>query len=365
MASLLMLTGLANAGEKGGNGGGAWVCYAPNGDIKTAELLDLKEAETDPLNLTIARPGTPADAQLEERLRALAAHDPDTVAKMRQVLALLAQPGRWKPVDDSTRFQLAPPVDTALKVIRRERGCSLQGAANYDDSSDIVTYDPEIYAAMNPTDQAALRFHEAYYKVMRGAPFYAANSRFARRMTGAIFSDEGLSLIPPTQGIEYAQYECDAPGKYHFYIIPLLNTLVRMQFTEIAGRKPIEITYADLQITPNPTGDRQVIGQKVAAGLLQSTRKIPKTISWFKEWTTGQNDRNTFFYNAWMSTTSRFEPEYGLRLGAVDTQNGCNGSCGSHHWIFEPLYFHENAGVTLELSAGPANAGELVTCKKL
>ena len=175
----------------------------------------------------------------------------------------------------------------------------MEGAGDFDDSTQILTYDPEILKAMSPTHQAAFDFHGGwYYRVQRLGLSRANDSMFSRKMTGAIFSDAGPHLIPPTQGIERARFVCDAPGKYQFYILPNDDGLtVRVHFTIIDSRYVKDLTYGDYDVRNEHDPVLNMLGHKISQGLLYSERQLHKSHSWVGEWASGRSDENNQWYS--------------------------------------------------------------------
>jgi len=228
------------AGDKEGNGGGSIVCANSDGTLSSAKLLDLRDAEKK--DLTIVRSEIPKEIQLERALRKLWTSAPDLEAKMRIILNTLDS----KTVPLASGKRLAPPTDTDLKQLDEPRNCSLEGVANYDDFTDTLTVDPIIVEKMSQTDQAALKFHEALYKVWRKGSTLVSDSVQVRNLTGRVFASQPLIVISPTVGVERASYLCENQDN-RFFVIPDKNGRVRLQFTKIDAQEMMERTYVDVQ----------------------------------------------------------------------------------------------------------------------
>ena len=243
IGTLLSLNSFAReTGDKEGNGGGSIVCTNTNGTIISAKLLDLREAEKK--QLTITRSNLPREEQLEKALLKLSLTAPDLVAKMRVILGPNSQALDSKVVPLEIGKRLAPPSDMDLKLLDEPRNCSPEGVANYNDFTETLTEDLVIYKAMSPTDQAALMFHEALYKVWRGGSTSVVDSTRARKLTGAVFAVEPLVTIPPSAGIASATHLCENQDS-SFYVIPLANGEIRLQFTKIDHQNMMELTTFD------------------------------------------------------------------------------------------------------------------------
>ena len=225
-------------GDKEGNGGGAIVCTNTDGTIISAKLLDLREAEKKKHG--IARSTILKEVQLEDALKKLSAGGPDLVAKMRDILSTLDS----KIVPPEAGKRLAPPTDTDMTLLDEPRNCSLEGVASYSDLTETLTVDPVIFAAMSPTDQAALKFHEALYKVWRMSSAQVTDSVQVRNLTGAVFSSEALSMTSPLAGTEKATHLCGNQDN-SFFLIPLQEGRLRLQFVKIDGQGLLDLTVFD------------------------------------------------------------------------------------------------------------------------
>lgn len=321
VTSALVLSALqtAHAGNREGNGGGAWVCGNADGSIARAELLDLREAEQ--RGLMVERTNLIShDVQLKFALKKLAAVDPALVARMQKVLDNL------KEVPAPENMVLAPPADTGLKFLHGEANCSLQGVANYDDGLNQLDYSSDIKEAMSETDIAALYFHEALYKVQRDSIPVTISSTAARNLTGAVFSSSPLQVASPREGSENASFSCVAENRaaeetYHFYIIPMNNGQSRVQFTRIAGMKLTEA--ATFETT---TKDR--VSQSIEEGFQSQVRLMKPTDS-VKE------------YKSTFRTSSEFVPV--LDLNVIVGDNSFKGERhAKHEWAWAPIHFERN-----------------------
>ncbi len=228
LALVLSFSNVYAAGGDSGNGGGGIVCLNANGE-RTVKLLDLREAEKNP-GLTITRSNKPWAAQLEAALQKYSAVNADYVKLMRAELKYMASNTI---MEDSLR--LPPPNDTRITDLNEPRNCFLEGVANYDDVTGKLSIDAELEALMSETDRAALRFHEAWYRVQRVNMSPTDNSLVARKVTGAVFAQEPLKVIPVNQGAENAVSTCTSEdAKYSFHIVPT-DDKIELMFTRVNG----------------------------------------------------------------------------------------------------------------------------------
>ncbi len=239
---ILFSSAVTFAGGEGsaGNGGGAVVCTNLDGTIASAKLLDLWEEEISDRGSTFTPGVFSEEVLLEAALRKFEKSSPYDVKKMRAILKTL----EIKPV--SPDKQLLPPVDTGLRAMRRLKGCTLQGVADFDDPTGVLTIDPTILAAMDPLNRAALKFHEALFKVFREAPIFAKNSIHVRKITAAVFADQPLPFVPADADRGIAKFDCDA-GSFSFLIVSKSSGM-EMHFTRFGGRPLFSQMIAQVEV---------------------------------------------------------------------------------------------------------------------
>lgn len=261
--SLLVLIPLsvtsALAGAGGGNGGGGIVCIEASGK-RSVKLLDLREAEKNTA-LTIKRSSAPWKEQLEEALLKYAEVQPDLVKLIRAELAY---------IENNTVLvrdrRLPPPTDTQISDLDEPRNCFLEGVADYNDKEVKLHLDPELDALMPETDRAALRFHEAWYRVQRSKLTPTANSKVARLVTGMVFAQESLESSNELEGADQAVAECSSvDNKYSFFVIPKGAEGTEILFSKISGLKSHERTA--ITINGAVQGDVQILEGKAMKSL--------------------------------------------------------------------------------------------------
>jgi len=316
-----------------GHGGGGILCTDGSGKIFSATLLDLWEVDKDDKSpLFIPRSEEPKALQLERALTKLSQFDPTTAKAMRAVLADLEKPEKRVPIPNDKR--LVPPTDTQLQYLKKEKNCSLVGIASFDDKNDILSVDQEFIDAMSQTDQAALDFHEAYYKVQRQSPAHVTSSIYTRRMTAAIFAGRPVLRIDPKTGLNKARFECDAgSGKYHFYILKDGSTNgTQVQFTKIAGRALIDRVVYDLSFQGQGTMPVRLrtFVEHLNDGFQKNSYEVEAS---------GPSCQN--YYGQLQDADSYFEPNYRVLLKTEDQIDMCDptgGGCSIWFWQKPKLF---------------------------
>ncbi len=327
------------AGERGGNGGGAILCFDEAGTL-SAQLLDLWE--TDAVHaLTIPRLSEPKEDQLRRAMQKLAAQAPRLAAKMYTVLNhLRASPNRM-PVEEGV--QLTPPWDTHLENLRLNHRCSLRGAAAYDDETNTLTFDPVVVEAMPPTDQAALDFHEAAYKVFRQSDALVDSSVEVRRLTRQVFSSAPLIFESAYGGAMAADYRCAGTGRglnpkpFEFYVHPQRGTHAPyLQFTVINGEEVYERTVLPLELgrfartvdaAPRTARDtvlnmRQDLYRRLISGLAQEVIAVSDYGRWNYGYTSPFGEAYRVAIAPFPRTLSTWTPSFTMGLWTMDHSNG-------------------------------------------
>ncbi len=189
LVCLLSISAAAGGGHEHGNGGGAIVCRDRQGQIRSAQLLDLWEARVTQRPLTDKQMNM--DDFIQLGLRRLSRNNPLFGAHIR--IAYEQNKALVQNIPPGT--SLVSPDDTLHWLM--EDGCKLEGAAQYNTSEtdgDVLYIDPAIYNRLPVMDQAALWVHEAVYKVLRQNDL-DENSRRARNYVALAFSKDGLPEV--------------------------------------------------------------------------------------------------------------------------------------------------------------------------
>lgn len=272
---LISIVPTSHAGNDSGNGGGGIVCLNANGK-SSVELLDLVEAAKNP-RLTIQRSSTPWPQQLENALQKYAAVHQDYVTLMREELASMDK----NTVKLAADKRLPPPSDTQITELNEPRNCFIEGVANYNDLQGKLYLDTKLENLMSETDRAALRFHEAWYRVQRTKMTPTNNSKIAREVTGHVFASEPLVFTPAHIGIKNAISECISEDQnYIFYVIPQNNfTSSELLFTRIKGLDIGERTSILVSSNKKVPGQIKVNGDimdSLTEGFIETSRDALK-----------------------------------------------------------------------------------------
>lgn len=157
------------AGPRSSGGGTSVVCRDPQTHkiIGSPELYELFEAENDPrINAHIPRSKKEVKTQIDSILSGLESRSTNgamDVLTMRNSLALVDRD--WTPTGGSVSITMVP--DFVPRFFPKDPRCKLEVTAYYDDLQSVLFVDREIYGRMTNTDKAALKLHEAAYKVNR------------------------------------------------------------------------------------------------------------------------------------------------------------------------------------------------------
>lgn len=181
---------VASAGEKIGNGGGAWACVASNGSVKWLRQIDLYEGTTE-YHLPIQERSTDFYAQAEAAVLKLSRVDERLGRDYAFALMNVKMKARF------VRAELELINDALYRIRPYSTECAggeiryLQ-MANFKDSDHdhelIIREDLWNHPDFSETERAALYLHEAIYAELR-AKFDEPNSTRARHVTALLLSD--------------------------------------------------------------------------------------------------------------------------------------------------------------------------------
>lgn len=199
--SLFSTVALAkNQGGNGSGGGAGIVCRNDDGTVTEAYLYDLYETENDPnIEIQIVRSNEPPEIQIENILKRW--HDLEEkhwsfmssinyarfedVSLMRKALALVERD--WVFLKEGVTLPLN--TDIVPQFLPANKKCKLESIALYDDTKRVLYVDKSVYLKLSPTDQAALKVHEAVYKGRR-VLLNENTSTNTRLSTARFFSQE-------------------------------------------------------------------------------------------------------------------------------------------------------------------------------
>jgi hypothetical protein len=203
----LILLGILFASQTyagvGSSGGGlAVVCRDPQGVIESAELLDLYEGVARD-HLTIVSPLDSVEAEYLYFTQEIRHVVGDTRPVDQSVVSAFDQI-----MDGSFHFlpagaHPAPTCDMG-STIPVPPGCDIEQLATYDDQTNIIDVDSEIWSALNTVNQGALIAHETLYRDYRVAGDQTSEN--VRRLVALLFST--TPPAPETDGVPQSAYTC-------------------------------------------------------------------------------------------------------------------------------------------------------------
>ncbi|MCB0408522.1 MAG: hypothetical protein KDD34_09975, partial [Bdellovibrionales bacterium] len=188
---------LATLGAVDGGGGKSVVCRNENGEITSAEVLDLYEGRVQ-YGYSTYPDKQPALVQAREVIRRIVKGRGERYVEYVDSYVLNI---------DSNMVLL--PDGTGLKEINDSyhvivpKYCKVEQLANFTPQNQVLV-DGEIWRYLDNTNKAALLAHEALYKVFRD--FGATNSIRARKAVAIGFARGESEDI--SEGIPQNSYEC-------------------------------------------------------------------------------------------------------------------------------------------------------------
>lgn len=183
------------AGTAVSGGGGAFVCRDAQGNVRSAELLDLWETQY-VYGDKVVESNEDVDVQIDRVLGNLEVYSPTFAAEIRNELSLQRELFESIAPD----VAISAPKD-ALNVYGK-RGCPLEGMMYYDVELKKIRYDKEIFSKLSSNTQVAAAYlHEAIYKILRQQPNGNTDSVGTRNIVGNLFSN--FQFPPPIPPGEY------------------------------------------------------------------------------------------------------------------------------------------------------------------
>lgn len=206
---MMLVSGLSFAKE-GGNGGGAFVCRNNSGEIISAELVDLYEANAQyGLNvkkssrLTLDEQIDLASFRIRNASSEFYSNLEPHLVKIREIIQVVAN----AKLENTNDFDIliSPKSCQGGKV-------KFEQLANYTNEGQLII-DKEIWSILPTTDKAALYLHESIYSLLRTED-KVVTSRRARQITAYAFSNPSKSSFEELLGsaIISGVYKCESPG---------------------------------------------------------------------------------------------------------------------------------------------------------
>lgn len=186
---IFILSGSVWAGVDSSGGGPSVVRFNSNGEIVDAKSLDLFEG---PINFQLTIPeqaGTTEEIVLRTVER----------VKQRNIFVGLELEDNLKEIEKKWVFLpagvvMAPGVDLGDSYMALiPTGYQLFYAGYYQENG-VLRVSLDIYQKLSPTHQAALKIHEAFYRMARYFS-YTTNSLSTRQMTAYVFSTTDLQEL--------------------------------------------------------------------------------------------------------------------------------------------------------------------------
>lgn len=290
--ALILSSTVAHASVKVvGNGGSIVVCRSATGQITKAEAFDLYEGRA--LNrLSYEERSVPFAEQARaviERLAKTLGHTkgtdgglPDLFERVQKNLIFLPEGTGLKPIPDGAEFILP-------------KGCELVQTINFRDFTHIYV-DSDIWAALSPTQKAALLVHETLYWYLRDpgpkGSYVETNSVRTRRAVALLFSGQAFAALAkspeeaiakPLRCYTHEALEADRPST-HFYAVPLEGGRILIQFLKFRDRNLLTETStlikgADLSRWPLSMKDQPWTVDGKVSSLLDSD--FYASLSWW------------------------------------------------------------------------------------
>jgi hypothetical protein len=258
--SFQLVTSLGFAGPSTSGGGFAVVCRDQSRNILSAELLDLYEARTAHGFQLMHSSGT----ELRDLIRAynngsrlMGLPTPLlSEAQLSETMKRFESHVQWLAQDEKL-----PNLQDLGRTITPPTGCQIEPLAVYydqaeipmidlPDSTEFVVINQEIWNSLGTLSRAGLVMHEMHYRFYRALHSNPdTDSMDVRRMTASTFA---LNLIPAYAGIPTNSPELDSVYESENTIYHIISgasadsSLVRIQFTLLAGRPVLSKTFVDL-----------------------------------------------------------------------------------------------------------------------
>ena len=226
----LMASSVAFGGGDSSSGGGAMVCRDAQGNVKSAELLDLWEVQLGSDHAVVSRSDKEVHEQIADALLKIKSSFGDYTSKQIEDRVAYVQ-ARVRHVPP--KIKISAPQDAMNDFF--QEGCALEGVAKFSDKQDTLWIDNQIFEALPKTDQAALWIHEAVYFERRNAhdiprfqvidtpaeyrgswvePTIGDTTSIPTRLfVGRIFSNFLWTATPVPSGESYIQ--CSNPNNSH------------------------------------------------------------------------------------------------------------------------------------------------------
>lgn len=271
-----LLTSVAIAGPITSGGGFALVCRNDNNSIISAELLDLYEAKNK------------FNYQL---LTSTGSLEGDYVASVANTYRLQGYEGDIL-IDSFTRKNLAMFLEKASFLPKTKKlphlndlgnhakapaGCAIEALAVWNDQTDAIKIDSEIWDNLDSLSQAALVQHELAYKYQRSS--YEKTSESTRAFVGTIFSVNAKSVLDErTRNLPMATGRAD--DLYTTFHHEKIGNEMKLHFFTIMNRLLVTeaTTSIDLTGVQLKSGYSDKLNKFVVIALVDKVKKVKNKI---------------------------------------------------------------------------------------
>ncbi len=253
--------GIQGVGSSGG--GKAVVCRNPKTlQVESAKLLDLYEA-THKFGLQLRPPQSSMENELFEFLTNYNRSTQDHPAPVTDYdVDHITQ---TVPVFQFKKGELADVADVG-STVSLPTGCQLEQLAVYNDDTNKLFVDEEIWDSLDSMNRAALIAHELIYRQQR-VEGGQKTSELARRLVGLLFS---TTPTPSRQDLNLDNYPtCSASdvtlGRITRFFVDTENGSSKIYFDRIGGLLTIIPAIVTLPVAINTSGVFREFGKSIVA----------------------------------------------------------------------------------------------------
>jgi len=285
----ILLFPLLVSANRGGNGGGGWVCRDNDKKIRWVEILDLYEAQH----------------LFGLKLRTFKVPAKDIVEQMkRRITAAIAGAQYIGSIDSLNLLKENPPkilytnspipvVEDALYLVMPKEETCLSGTmtyeqiVNYHDNGTILVQ-RQLYNSLSEVSKAALIFHEGFYASshLPRWPWQEVSSFEARRKVGLIFSDLSDRKLDNyfwgqyDHALEYGDYilnmqRIDSRG----FLVPFSSQKLAIEISTDTGTDLRKMEFKGFFAQ---TDDRGIAGIKIPKSLDGKLITVSRIVTWIE-----------------------------------------------------------------------------------
>lgn len=264
---IAMLSAPAFAQEHVGNGGGSHFCAGRG----YQEMYDIYEGKTR-YGLTFDENQIDENLILQNAIQKIKNINVSVAVEVAAWIDYLNQPGNLV-----TSFNIKLTRVPDANVLMTDENCEYVQLANWDDVTQKVFVKPSVYLVMSPFHRAALKLHEAIYKVFRIRK-KSINSDQARLLVAEV-----LSLVSAENAMKSISSENDvgsiSPALASITLIPIISNYtdhidsinVHVGGNDLSAQKDLELSVVFK--VKHPVEDEIV---KIKAQILSDEALLPE-----------------------------------------------------------------------------------------